>query len=195
MKSEVAGKSPTGKYSLTINEYETKKGCWNYSEGVLFRGSEVVSRVQRNYHRFPFSWLKQGDEEYLVCGEDYQGQTVVRCSDGERVDYKPDSVKNGFGFCWVQHGPDNDDHTVIKVEGCYWACPYEIRRYDCSDPMALPYPMLEKRDLRRACEEPIDRKCPKCEAVLWKDSDETWDGWETYVYCSNDDCDYDEDED
>ena len=33
---------------------------------------------------------------------------------------------------------------VLAVDGCYWACPYEIVFYDFSDPSRLPLPELDR---------------------------------------------------
>jgi hypothetical protein len=42
-------------------------------------------------------------------------------------------------FCWakIEVDPESENHLI--VEGCYWACPYERRRYDVTNPFAFPY--------------------------------------------------------
>lgn len=32
--------------------------------------------------------------------------------------------------------------NLIVVDGCYWACPYELVFYDFSSPMSVPYKEL-----------------------------------------------------
>jgi hypothetical protein len=31
----------------------------------------------------------------------------------------------------------------LAVIGCYWACPYELRVYDCAQPLSLPLPTIQ----------------------------------------------------
>lgn len=140
--------SPSGKYQLTVDSYATKKGCWNYSRGRVYEGEKLVADVKRNYGHFPFAWAEKhtNGHDYLLCGEDYQGQTVVELDTGKRVDLEPDEhMDKGFGFCWADIHP-SPDKRVIAVDGCYWACPYEVVLYDFSEPMKLPYKVLERWD-------------------------------------------------
>lgn len=139
--------SPSGKYLLRITGYSTKPGCWNYSRGEIFRGSEKIADVKRNYHAFPFAWVEghpKGD--FFLGGEDYQGQTIVELDTGKRVDTEPDDrMQKGWGFCWASIHP-SPDKKVIAVDGCYWACPYEVVLFDFREPMKLPLPELERWD-------------------------------------------------
>lgn len=139
---ENAGKSweelsPSGKYKLVITSFATGGKSWSFTQGTVFSiGSDTpIAVVQRNYHSFPFLFVEgHAKGDFLVCGEDYQGQTVVELGSGQRRDFLPDSAKQGHGFCWVgyEYVPSMQ---VLLVEGCYWACPYEFRLYDFSDPM------------------------------------------------------------
>jgi len=74
----------------------------------------------------------------LLCGEDYQGQTIVNLNSGETYNFFPESGHEGFGFCWTGVFP-SPDSTVIAVDGCYWACPYEFVFFDFTQPEKLPY--------------------------------------------------------
>jgi hypothetical protein len=80
----------------------------------------------------------------LVAGADYQGQTVIELDTGKRRDYLPDAAKKGHGFCWAQHRFDVAS-KILVVCGCIWACPYEFRFYDFSDPMS-GWPEIEYAD-------------------------------------------------
>lgn len=129
--------SPSTKYNLEVSLYSTLEGCWNYSRGIVKdKDGNIVADVKRNYPHFPFCWVEShfNGHDYLVCGEDYQGQTIIELDTGNRKDYLPDEAKNGFGFCWVsfQASPNT---KIMAVEGCYWACPYEVIFVDFSDPM------------------------------------------------------------
>jgi hypothetical protein len=129
--------SPSGKYELLTSKYTTKEGCWNYSRGIIRnRGGGVIADVKRNYSHFPFCWVEdhQSGHDYLVCGEDYQGQTIIELDTGNRKDYLPEEAKKGFGFCWVSVHP-SPNKNILAVNGCIWAGPYEVLFVDFSNPM------------------------------------------------------------
>lgn len=136
--------SPDGQYKLVVDSYSPKDGGWNLTQGLVYHLSsdKPVAVVQRNYSSFPHLWVEHPNGHlYLVCGEDYQGQTVLEVDTGARKDYLPEDAKQGFGFCWVQYEFDKTSQTLV-VEGCIWACPFEFRFYDFSNPME-GWPQLE----------------------------------------------------
>ena len=129
--------SPSGKYRLVLDYFTTGKGTWNYSQGTLYKvGQDIpVAVIQRNYGGFPYLFIEghpKGD--FFIGGEDYQGQTVIELNTGARRDLLPEEAKAGHGFCWASY-KYNTDHQLLIVSGCFWACPYEVRLYDFSDPM------------------------------------------------------------
>lgn len=131
--------SPSGKYKLEVTSQETKPGCWNYTTGAISRDDKPLLSVQRNYSSFPFLWVEGHPDghDYLVCGSDYQGQTVIRLDgddENRRKDTRPEEAKKGHGFCWVWYQFDAKNRMLV-VDGCIWACPYETRFYDFADPM------------------------------------------------------------
>lgn len=134
--------STLGKFKLTIEKYSTKKGYTNQSRGIVKNiAGDVVADVKRNYSSFPFCWAEDhsNGHDYLVCGEDYQGQTIIELDTGKRVDYLPVEAKKGWGFCWGEINA-SPDKLMLAVHGCYWGCPYEVMFIDFSDPMKeLPY--------------------------------------------------------
>lgn len=137
--------SPSQRYSLTIEQIETRPGCWNYTRGVVRDASDkIVAEVNRNYHSFEFLWVEDhpNGHDYLVCGANYQGQTVLELDTGNRRDFLPDEAKQGHGFCWVTY-TFNRQHQILVVDGCVWAAPYEHRFYMFDDPMN-GWPELER---------------------------------------------------
>jgi hypothetical protein len=130
--------SPSGKYRLVITPFETKPNCWDYTQGLVYRvGSDSpIAEVQRNYSHFPFLWVENhpNGHDYLVTGQDYQGQTVIELDTGKRKDCLSDGAEEGYGFCWAAY-EFNASSQILVVSGCIWACPYEYRFYDFSDPM------------------------------------------------------------
>jgi hypothetical protein len=71
------------------------------------------------------------------------GQTIVNLDTGE--EYNDSQWKNGkyqgSEFCWAAHYLSPDGNT-LAVDGCHWACPYEIKFYDFTDP-SKGWPELE----------------------------------------------------
>ena len=140
--------SPSGQYKLVITSFETRGDGWDYTQGLVYRrgSDEPIANVCRNYSAFPFLWVEgHAKGDFLVCGEDYQGQTVIDLTTGRRRDHLPEEANEGHGFCWASYTYDAE-HEVLFVDGCYWACPYEWRAYDFSDPMGKGWPQLETFD-------------------------------------------------
>lgn len=137
--------SPSGAYRVLITQHPTGPGTWAYSRGRVFEGASntLIAEVRRNFSAFPFSWVEQhaSGHDYLVCGEDYQGQTVIELDSGRRVDYRPEEANRGQAFCWAAHWP-SPDGRLLAVDGCYWACPYEVLIVDFSQPMTAPWPIV-----------------------------------------------------
>jgi hypothetical protein len=137
--------SPSGKYKLVISRFSTTPGSWDYAQGAVYHVETeyLVAKVQRNYGSFPFHWVEghANGHDYLIAGEDYQGQTVVELDTGARRENLPTEAKEGHGFCWgdYEYLPASQ---MLLVCGCFWACPYEYRFYDFSNPM-FGWPELE----------------------------------------------------
>ncbi len=140
--------SPNGEYELTIDQYTTKESCWNYSRGLVKKVSDgsLIADVKRNYSHFWYCWHKhQNSCAYLICGEDYQGYTVINLTKRQVHTYFPPAAYEGMGFCWVA-GIPSPSSSILAIEGCYWAFPYEIVFFDFSNPDVLPYAELARID-------------------------------------------------
>ncbi|MEO1525558.1 MAG: hypothetical protein AAFX06_08975 [Planctomycetota bacterium] len=137
--------SPSGRYSLQVIPYSTGPKSWGYSKGIVRStdSGEQLAEINRNYSAFPHSWSEghPTGHDYLIAGEDYQGQTIVELDTQNRFDGVPDAAEQGFGFCWTAHYPTPDGRFLF-VDGCVWAAPYELVLYDFGDPMCLPYKEL-----------------------------------------------------
>lgn len=140
-------KSADGKYNLVVTSHETKKGYWNHTTGSIYQTGikKPIFEVNRNYSSFPYLWVDHPNgHQYLICGADYQGQTVLELDTIRRKDFLPPEAKKGHGFCWAQYQFDQST-KILVVCGCVWACPYEFRFYDFSDPMN-GWPEIESED-------------------------------------------------
>ena len=136
--------SPSGRYRLETWCYEQPDTRWAYSRGVVteIANGRVVADIKRNFGHFWHAWIRKADgREYLLCGEDYQGYSIIEpATGGNCVEFGNDGYE-GRGFCWASVQP-SPDGNVLVVEGCYWACPYELVFFDFTDPSVLPLPEL-----------------------------------------------------
>ncbi|BBH22012.1 hypothetical protein Back11_33570 [Paenibacillus baekrokdamisoli] len=133
--------SPSLKFTLTVEHFYYSEGIVgkNYTRGTVTNNvdeSKII--IDRNYSHFLFKWVTQGEHEYLLCGQDYQGYTMVDLSNNEIIDFVPEEAYEGDGFCWAAIYNYNT-HNILVVEGCFWAAEYEIVFYDFSEPLKLPY--------------------------------------------------------
>lgn len=128
--------SPKGKYRLVIQAYTTGKGSWNYTRGTVYVGDAELVAFNANYSSFTHSFVEDhpNGHDYLICHENYQGQTVCELDTGRVRRFLPEEAAKGFGFCWAGH-EFHPQTQLLVVNGCYWACPYEDRTYDFSNPM------------------------------------------------------------
>jgi hypothetical protein len=133
------------KYTLIVEVYKTTG--WSYSLGlVLDIHGKVLTSVKRNYPQFPYALIEShpsDGHDYLVCGEDYQGQTIVCLTTGEKKSYLPPEACRGSGLCWAGIYP-SPNKKVLAVDACYWGGPYDLYLFDFSSPMDLPYPELKR---------------------------------------------------
>jgi len=137
--------SPSKRYKLVITDYFTKEGCWNYTRGQVYRVSDngLIADIKRNYSGFDHSFQTKDSQEYLITGRSYMGQTIVNLDEGWEV--STPGPYEGTEFCWIMHYLSQDG-TTLAVEGCYWACSYEIAFFDFTDPKISPLPVLRQDD-------------------------------------------------
>ena len=124
--------------TLTVESYSNGVGHWDYTKGILRNGDIVIAEVVRNYSSFPFKLFKHiNGNRYMVCGEDYQGYTLVNIETGEIKSY----VSGTLGaMCLVNF--DDYDNTHLYVEGCPWGGDFYDIIYDVSDIENLPWTVL-----------------------------------------------------
>ena len=132
--------SPSGSFELKIYEVVTDAGTWGHALGIvknLHTGS-VVCEIKRNFSHFWYAWVQhQSGYEYLLCGEDYQGYSVLNLNTAAYHAYFPEEGHDGIGFCWGEVHP-SPDGLILAVDGCYWGCPYELVIFDFKTPEELP---------------------------------------------------------
>ena len=138
--------SPCGNYRLVVSWYKSKPGYMGLSRGTVLDVTthEVIADIYRNYPHFWSCWASQNGKSYLLCGEDYQGYTVVDLANKTTTHCVPSGAEKGHGFCWITVEQQDD---ILVVVGCFWACPEERREYDFSNPEQLPYKLLKREDV------------------------------------------------
>lgn len=144
--------SPSGNYKIII-EYFEKLDSWSYSKGTVLdlKNNKVITKVKRNYGVFWHSWVNHtNNKEYLLCGEDYQGYTTINLTEEKTNTYFPEDGYEGSGFCWAVAYP-SPDSSLLAVDGCYWACPYDLVLFDFTEPDVLPYKELKRIDSIDEC--------------------------------------------
>lgn len=58
--------------------------------------------IKRNYSYFWHAWCEQSNgNEYLLYGEDYQGQSVINVTQETIQHYFPKKAYNDYSFCWT----------------------------------------------------------------------------------------------
>jgi hypothetical protein len=133
---------------LRIDRYRRGPDKWDYSRGIVRRLADgaVVADIKRNYSDFWHAWVQHPNGcEYLLCGEDYQGYSIINLTKNTVSTYLPPEALKGHGFCWTSVYP-SPDGLILAVYGCYWAQPYEAVLYDFSNPGVLPLPELHRID-------------------------------------------------
>lgn len=147
--------SPSGKYRLVTRYYNQGKGYWSYSRGTVYRGDELVCDVKRNYSTFHHNFVTKNGQEWLITGRKYMGQTIVN------LDTATEYENNDGSFCWSSARLSPDENMLV-VEGCHWACPYEVKLFDFTDPSKgweeLPITTLEEYVKHGDDPEKVERK-------------------------------------
>jgi len=138
--------SPSGNYRMEIAAYRSPAYSMHRRISIATitdqRSGEHAATIARNYNPFWYCWLERDDVEYLVCSEDFEGQTVVDLTQRRMESYSSPDDR----FIWAEFYP-SPSKNKIAILGCYWACPYEVIVYDFTDPLDLPLKRIKEIDL------------------------------------------------
>lgn len=132
--------SPCDRYQLEVCNYQTKPQAMRYSQGVVTRKSDsaIIAIIQRNFGHFWHCFIQHPNGNlYLLCGEDYQGYSVINLDNQKTHVYFPPAGHQGLGFCWTSVTP-SPNKLILAVAGCFWAAPYDMVFFDFRDPEKLP---------------------------------------------------------
>lgn len=145
--------SPDGRFRLDITPISNGEGRWSYLDISVFRESDntLIGKTSRNYSSdYILQFLKQDGKDYLIISENYHGgYGVMDLSTGEKAIFDPTLTrkdKHEQFWCWAGLYGHDADTKQLRISGCYWAAPYDIITYDFSNPMQVPYPILNIED-------------------------------------------------
>lgn len=89
-------------------------------------------------------WIHKDKKDYLLLPEFQGGQSVFDVD--ERRLYSFYSENDPFIWNNIHISPDK---TRLAVTGCFWACPFEIVVYDCTNLTELPYSCIHRQQLNK----------------------------------------------
>lgn len=140
-------KCPWADYYLVVKTFKTGAHTWNYTRGIVYKGppgpTNIVAVVNRNYHHFPFTWVKHCMGDYLLCGEKYQGMTVIGLASGTKVSGIPMINNTPDNFCIAEYTPSPSGRYIL-LQGCYWGGIPEARVIRFDLPLSLSYTTIGK---------------------------------------------------
>ena len=151
--------SPNNKYLLTITPiaFEEDERLWAYTLGKVYKknknktGSLIVN-IHRNSEKFPYTFIEKHPDghDYFICGEDFQGQTIVQLDTGKRTDFIGEKASRNMEFCW-QKFHLSPNKKILAVEGFSKNKPKDIieyrsvRFFNFENPFELPYEEIGNR--------------------------------------------------
>ncbi len=154
--------SESGNYFIKVNNYiqSDKKRNWTVSKIKIYKSGnsnyefEFISDSEDTI--YTHTWVEKDGIEYLFYPEAKGAQSVYDTKSKNFFSF----YNNNEDFIWVSIYP-SPKGDKIAVEGCYWACPYELRIYDISNIQKLPYPVIyHDADFGEGCV-----------VEFWKDND------------------------
>lgn len=115
--------SPSGKYKF--DGYD-----------VFDKNDKRIIKLPKDEATIHHSYFVRNNQEWLQAGSLYKPLFI-------NLDTKeifPKERKSVDHFCWAECYISDDGNT-LAVDGCIWACPYEYRFYDFSDPSKGAIPL------------------------------------------------------
>lgn len=137
--------SPDKRYYFKSNYYlqTDNKRNWTVSKIEIYDNIlnlklfEFLRNDNSNFH----GWLTIDSNCYLLLSEDLEGKSVFDLANKKFHSYSFADDK----FIWCEYYPSIDSKRLAVI-GCCKACPYEIRIYNTSQPLNMPYPEIYRQD-------------------------------------------------
>ncbi len=89
-----------------------------------------------------FEWIYKDKKDYLLLPEAQGGQSIFDIAEQKLHSF----YSSEDPFIWTDIHV-SADKTKLAVTGCYWACPFEIVVYDCTELTKLPYTCVYRQPL------------------------------------------------
>ncbi|MBO0933323.1 hypothetical protein [Fibrella aquatilis] len=138
--------SPCGVYRLTLEWYyqaDTDRNWVITKATICLAATETpILAFFADHDDAVYAWLYRNNKPYLLLPECQGGQSIIDLELGELISY----YNHDDPFIWLTIYP-SPDGKKIAVDGCYWACPFELVIYDCTALTTLPYPILHRQML------------------------------------------------
>lgn len=146
--SRESSHSPSKKFKLDTVQYRLKAPDrnWVITKVKIHDNTKnkFIFEINVDNDRFFHQWLMINGSEYLIFAEALcGGQSVIDLN--RKIFESFNTQEDGFIWTSFDLSPDN---TKLAVIGCVWACPYEIKIYDFSNPLALPLREVSTIELR-----------------------------------------------
>lgn len=146
--------SPDGRYKLVLKPIVTGEKTFGHLEVEVRRTADdaLIGTTTRNYgNPSIYHFLAQDGVDYLVISENYHGgYGVMKLLTGEKAIYDPATEGHEEGtqfWCWAAVSSHDPERKELVIDGCYWACPYDLTTFDFSSPMSPPYPILKVEEV------------------------------------------------
>lgn len=129
--------SPSRRYCCDVSAYrlDVPGQNWQVARAIVRERSSgaEIARIICEDDRFWHCWLERDDGAYLLCAESLGGQTTIDLTTGAITSYHSADDE----FIWTERYPAPGQRRLAVI-GCYWAWPFELRVYDCAQPLSLP---------------------------------------------------------
>ena len=134
---------PTGSYHVNARKYRQTDPTRNWIvckiEVYKSYDNRLISTYITSGEVLMLCWLDKDQQEYLICPEDVMGQSLLNLKTGVLTSFSSD--EDPFVWCAALPSPDG---SLLAVEGCYWACPYELVIYDLQHVENLPWKPIRR---------------------------------------------------
>jgi hypothetical protein len=136
--------SPKDKYRLLTEEYkqDVLDRNWTVIKVKVYEESQKIFEFITSNDIITCRWIVRDEVDYLIYPEDLEGQSILDLTNKQIYSF----TSHEDPFIWINIIV-SPDKKKLAVDGCYWACPYELVIYDITDLTTLPYPEIKRETI------------------------------------------------
>jgi len=138
--------SPSGRWELSIDFYQAGRRTWKLTKGTIRIPYDTKEHfaIYRNYSSFWHCFVDHlNGNEYLLCGEDYQGLDLINLDTRQRWCLIHAGKLQGFGWC-ISSMVASPDGNLLVADGCFWGGEFELRIMNFFNPEGgLPLELVD----------------------------------------------------